>query len=229
LAIIGIIGYQCHQLMYVKEYINMSKIVKVDTSTVKTNKNNPRSISSEKMELLKSSIVSFPNMIKVRPLIVNKDMEVLGGNMRLEAYRQLEIKEVYVIVADMTEEEAKEFIIKDNIGYGEWDYEKLLDDYDFGVLGSYGIDIPQSEINLTTEEFTPDAVTLDSYEIIFSTEEEQELFFDFLVHLKDKFSSYQTVSERVSKYIEEVYEENNMTDSKAFLSFLKIDGDITDE
>lgn len=205
----------------------MNKIIKVKTKEVIPNKDNPRHISHEKMEMLKSSIVSFPEMIQVRPLVVNKDMEVLGGNMRLEAYKQLEIEEVYVIVSDMTKEQAKEFIIKDNVGYGEWDYEKLLDDYDFSVLSSYGIDIPQAEIDLGTEEFEPTDVKLDTYEIIFSTEEEQDLFYDFLVHLKDKFSKYDTVSERVAKYIEDVYEENKMTDSKAFIAFLNADKEIS--
>ena len=92
----------------------------VKISAVKTNPNNPRVIKDEKFDKLVQSIKDFPQMLEIRPIVVNDDMIVLGGNMRLKACKEAGLKEVPIIKAsDLTEEQQREFIIKDNVGFGE--------------------------------------------------------------------------------------------------------------
>ncbi|MEK0436046.1 MAG: hypothetical protein RLZZ530_6 [Pseudomonadota bacterium] len=94
------------------------KVVKL--SEIKSNPNNPRIIKDDKFRKLVKSIQEFPKMLEIRPVVVNADMIVLGGNMRLKACKEAGLKEVPVIFAhDLTEDEQKQFIIKDNVGFGE--------------------------------------------------------------------------------------------------------------
>jgi ParB-like chromosome segregation protein Spo0J len=103
------------------------EIKTVKLSEVKSNPNNPRIIKDDKFSKLVKSIQEFPKMLEIRPIVVNSDMIVLGGNMRLKACKEAGLKEVPVIFAhDLTEEEQKQFIIKDNVGFGEWDYDLRL-------------------------------------------------------------------------------------------------------
>ena len=96
----------------------------VPIGNVKTNPNNPRFIKDEKFKKLVKSIKTFPKMLELRPIVVNDDMTVLGGNMRLKASKEAGLKEVHVVKAsNFTEAEQKEFIIKDNVGFGEWDWD----------------------------------------------------------------------------------------------------------
>jgi hypothetical protein len=82
-------------------------------------------------------------MLKLRPIVVNDDMIVLGGNMRLKACKEAGLKVVPIIKAeDLTEEQQREFIIKDNVGFGEWDWETLANDWDHDILTDWGVDIP---------------------------------------------------------------------------------------
>jgi site-specific DNA-methyltransferase (adenine-specific) len=114
----------------------------VKISTVKSNPNNPRVIKDEKFEQLVQSIKDFPKMLEIRPIVVNDDMIVLGGNMRLKACKEAGLKEVPVIKAsDLTEEQQREFIIKDNVGFGEWDWEQLKE-WDGEELEAWGLDVP---------------------------------------------------------------------------------------
>ena len=100
------------------------KVQTVKISEVKSNPNNPRLIKDEKFAKLVKSIKEFPEMLELRPIVVNSDMVVLGGNMRLKACKEAGLKEVPIIKADdLTDEQQKEFIIKDNVGFGEWDCE----------------------------------------------------------------------------------------------------------
>ncbi len=125
------------------------------------NKENPRSISKEKLEKLKKSISDFPKMLKLRPIVVESwdNLTVLGGNMRLKAVNELGIKTVPVISAeDLNDEEKKEFIIKDNIGFGEWDWDILSNQWDTEKLEEWGLDIPDFQVKeIEAEE--------DDYEI----------------------------------------------------------------
>ena len=116
------------------------KAVKVNISKIKSNPNNPRVIKNDKFDKLVNSIKNFPQMLELRPIVVNEDGVVLGGNMRLKACKEAGIKEVSVIYAnELTEVQQKEFIIKDNVGYGEWDWEELANDWDAETLEEWGL------------------------------------------------------------------------------------------
>jgi len=127
----------------------------VPIGKVKPNKDNPRFIRDEKFTKLVKSLREFPDMAKLRPLIVNAEMVVLGGNMRLKAMQELKWETVPVIVADtLTPEQEAEFIIKDNVGFGEWDWEMLANQWDAELLTDWGLDIPhfEPELELEAEE-----------------------------------------------------------------------------
>ena len=113
-------------------------------STIKPNPDNPRVIKDEKYKKLVKSIKDFPKMLYIRPLVIDKQKVVLGGNMRLKALKDLGYKEVPAILAsDLNEDEEKEFIVKDNIGYGDWDWLKLGEQYSLEQLEDWGQDIPE--------------------------------------------------------------------------------------
>jgi hypothetical protein len=118
-----------------------AKTVKI--SEIKTNPNNPRVIKDDKFAKLVKSIQEFPKMLEIRPIVVNADMIVLGGNMRLKACKEAGLKEIPVIFADdLTEDQQREFIIKDNVGFGEWDWEMIANEWDSEQLEEWGLDIP---------------------------------------------------------------------------------------
>jgi len=117
-------------------------IKKVNITEVISNPNNPRLIKDDKFKKLVKSIQDFPDMLNVRPIVVNKDMVVLGGNMRLKAIKEAEIKEINVDIVDWNEQQQKEFIVKDNVGYGEWDWDDLANNWDAEELTDWGLDIP---------------------------------------------------------------------------------------
>lgn len=103
-------------------------IQKVKIGDIKPNPTNPRTISKDKKKKLIQSIKDFPKMLEIRPIVVDEEGTILGGNMRYEACKEAGLKEVYIIKAEeLTEEQKKEFILKDNNGFGEWDLEKLGD------------------------------------------------------------------------------------------------------
>jgi len=115
----------------------------VNINKVRTNPNNPRIIKDDKFQKLVKSIQEFPQMLEIRPIVVNDDMIVLGGNMRLKACQEAGIKEIPIIKAsNLTEEQQKEFIIKDNVGFGEWDWNELANNWDAEELEKWGLDIP---------------------------------------------------------------------------------------
>jgi DNA modification methylase len=118
-------------------------IQNVPINTVKANPNNPRIIKDDKFAKLVKSINEFPQMLNLRPIVVNDDMIVLGGNMRLKACREAGLKEIPIIKAsELTEQQQKEFIVKDNVGYGEWDWNDLANNWDADQLQDWGLDIP---------------------------------------------------------------------------------------
>jgi hypothetical protein len=118
----------------------------VKISKVKGNPSNPRIIKNDKFKKLVKSIQEFPEMLKLRPIVVDEDMMVLGGNMRLKASKDAGLKEVWIEVAEgLTEEQKKEFIVKDNVGFGEWDWDMLGNEWDNAKLGDWGMDVWQPE------------------------------------------------------------------------------------
>ena len=116
-------------------------IKKVKITEVISNPNNPRLIKDDKFKKLVKSIQEFPDMLNVRPIVVNKDMVVLGGNMRLKAIKEAGIKEINVDIVDWSEDKQKEFIIKDNASFGEWDWSDLANNWDSEELTDWGVDI----------------------------------------------------------------------------------------
>jgi DNA modification methylase len=138
------------------------KLVKI--SEVKPNPKNPRIIKDDKFKKLVKSIQEFPDMLNKRPLIVFTDVDnkyvVLGGNMRLKALKELKHETVPIIVADeWTEEQKNEFLIKDNVGFGEWDWDSLANEWDAEKLDDWGLDLP---IDLSVKELEAEE---DDYEI----------------------------------------------------------------
>ena len=128
----------------------MGKHETVKISEIKLNPNNPRLIKDDKFKKLVKSIQDFPEMLNIRPIVVNTDMIILGGNMRFKACKEAGLKEIPIIIADnLTEEQQREFLIKDNTSGGEWNFEMLANEWDVEQLEEWGLDIPnfESEIN----------------------------------------------------------------------------------
>lgn len=118
--------------------------MKVKISEIKNNPNNPRLIKDDKFKKLVQSIKDFPEMLELRPIVVDENKVVLGGNMRLRACKDAGLKEVYIKVAEgLTEEQKKEFIIKDNVGFGEWDWDILANEWNTDELTEWGFDVWQ--------------------------------------------------------------------------------------
>jgi len=129
------------------------KITNIDIKKVKSNPNNPRIIKDDKFKKLVKSINEFPEMLKLRPIVVNEDMIVLGGNMRLKACKDAGLKEVHIIKAsDLTEKQQQEFIIKDNVGFGEWDWDILANEWDSVDLDNWGLDSWQNMDDIDTSD-----------------------------------------------------------------------------
>jgi hypothetical protein len=122
------------------------EIRSVKLSEIKSNPNNPRIIKDDKFRKLVKSIQEFPKMLEIRPIVVNADMIVLGGNMRLKACKEAGLKEVPIIFADdLTEYEQKQFIIKDNVGFGEWDWDMLANEWEPELLEDWGLEVWKSD------------------------------------------------------------------------------------
>ena len=125
----------------------------ISISKVKRNPNNPRIIKDDKFAKLVQSIKEFPQMLEIRPIVVNDDMIVLGGNMRLKACQEAGLKEIPIIKAsNLTEEQQREFIIKDNVGFGEWDWNDLANNWEAEKLQEWGLDIPGFEAEVLEAE-----------------------------------------------------------------------------
>lgn len=149
-----------------------TELVKI--GDVKTNPNNPRTLKDDKFKKLVKSIQEFPEMLEIRPIVVNDDMVVLGGNMRLKACKEAGLKEIHIIKAsNLTEDQQKQFIIKDNVGFGEWNWDMLANEWNAEELEEWGLDVPEKK------EKNEDG------EIIFSTELDQESNYVVLKFNKD--------------------------------------------
>jgi DNA modification methylase len=143
----------------------MKQLVKI--SKVKPNKDNPRIIKDYKFDKLVNSIKEFPDMLEKRPIVVDEDMVVLGGNMRLKACVAAGLNEVWIDTAEgWSEEQKKEFIIKDNLGFGEWDWDILANEWDIQKLDDWGMDLPpmfdDPEPEAEEDDYTePDNIKVD--------------------------------------------------------------------
>jgi hypothetical protein len=165
----------------------------VSIGQVKPNENNPRIIKDYKFKKLVKSIQDFPQMLQLRPIVVNQDNVVLGGNMRLKACKEAGLKEVYIIQAkDLTEEQQREFIVKDNVGFGEWDWDILANQWDNTQLGEWGLDVwqPEEEVDYSAlDDLGLDGVVGDMEKNVKSA-----------IQIEFESEDYEEAKELVSKY-----------------------------
>jgi ParB-like chromosome segregation protein Spo0J len=163
----------------------------VPINKIKPNPKNPRTIKDERFEKLKKSIQDFPDMLNKRPLVCFTDTDgkfvVLGGNMRLKAAKDLGLKELPIILADeWTEEQKAEFLIKDNVGFGEWDWNELNNDWDTEQLEGWGLEVPKfaEPVDYSDKNEEIDIDALDT---------------EMIIKLKYTEDEYQLVREQLSK------------------------------
>ena len=160
-------------------------------SKLKSNPNNPRIIKDDKFKKLVQSISEFPEMMEKRPIVCVTDVDdklyPLGGNMRLKALQELKYKEIpdsWVILADeWTEEKRKEFVIKDNVGFGEWDWDDLANNWDAEKLEEWGLSIPSFETiePKELEDLSDKITSMYRIEVICKDEVEQEQTYNKLI------------------------------------------------
>ena len=116
------------------------------------NPNNPRTIKSVQLTNLKKSITEFPEMLSLRPLVIDENNIVIGGNMRLRALKELNYTEVpYIQVTGLSDEQKKEFVIKDNLNYGDWNWDSIQFEWDLNEISDWGLEIPEWVMDADTE------------------------------------------------------------------------------
>lgn len=145
-------------------------------SEIKPNPNNPRLIKDDKFKKLCQSIKDFPEMLELRPIVVNKDHIILGGNMRYKAAKEIGLKEIPVTIADLTPEQEREFLIKDNVSGGEWDWELLANEWDSEELEVWGLDLVGFDVDsddLGTDFSLPDGDKAPFQQMTFTLADEQ--------------------------------------------------------
>ena len=132
----------------------------MNINDIKLNPNNPRFIKDERYQKLKKNMQEFPQMMKLRPIIIDDDGMIIGGNMRYLAMKDLGYKDIpegWVVKASgLTEEERRRFVITDNIPYGDWDYDKLANEWEMTELQDWGIELPEMEIEKEEDDFDVD-------------------------------------------------------------------------
>jgi len=129
------------------------KTEKIKISKIKRNPNNPRLIKDDKFKKLVKSIKGFPEMLNIRPIVVNEEMVVLGGNMRLKACQEAGLKEIPIIKAsELTAEQQREFIVKDNVGFGEWDWDMVANEWETDKLNDWGMGVWQLGESVSNEK-----------------------------------------------------------------------------
>jgi ParB-like chromosome segregation protein Spo0J len=151
---------------------------------IKPNPNNPRIIKDIKFKQLVKSIQDFPQMLELRPIVIDENNMVLGGNMRLKACIEAGMTDVPVIHANnLSEPQKKEFIVKDNVGYGEWDWDDLANNWDAQELTDWGLDIPNFDVIDEKEQIDLSDKLKSEFkiEIICKSEEEQEQTYNKLI------------------------------------------------
>lgn len=188
-------------------------VKKVKISEVKKNPANPRLIKDYKYNKLVKSLKDFPQMLELRPIVVDKDMVILGGNMRYRASVDAGLNEVWIKIADnLTEKQKKEFIIKDNSNFGEWDWDMLANEWDIQSLNDWGLDLPavyfdnDEEPEFDQEELDED---LDKYInnnikqiVLYYNTEDYETMQEKLEKLKES-EGLEDNSLLIKKYIDE--------------------------
>ena len=185
-------------------------IKKVKISEVKKNPANPRLIKDYKYSKLVKSLKEFPQMLELRPIVVDKDMVILGGNMRYRASVDAGLNEVWIKIADnLTEKQKKEFIIKDNTSFGEWDWDLLANEWNPGQINDWGLDLPK---------------------VYFEDEEEPQLDKDIFDHELDTYINAKIKQitlffnseeyEKAVKDLETIRQKESLTDNTQVFKFL---------
>ena len=129
----------------------MRKIVNI--KTIKETPGNPRFIKDAKFKKLVKSIKEFPEMLQIRPIVVDENMVILGGNMRLKACKSAGMFEIWIDQHfNLTEQQKREFIIKDNSGFGEWDWDILANEWDIQQLSDWGVDLPVFDLPIEDDQ-----------------------------------------------------------------------------
>jgi ParB-like chromosome segregation protein Spo0J len=148
---------------------------------IKPNPNNPRVLRDDKFQKLKQSITEFPKMLALRPMVIDENNVVLGGNMRLRALQELgftDVEEAWVKrSSDLTEDEKKRFIIADNVAFGEWDWDTLANDWEVVDLEAWGLEIPQFNQDINLDDFFEE-----------NNEQKEEKFKIILEYTEDDFN-----------------------------------------
>jgi hypothetical protein len=196
------------------------KAHKININKIKLSPENPRLIKDDKFRKLVSSISEFPVMMEIRPIVVDENNVVLGGNMRLQACKELGLKEVWIKkIEDLTEEQKKEFVIKDNASFGEWDWDILANEWDVENLVDWGLDIPKWDNTTTFESGVvddgqydyPDDVGEMSHvkmvQLFLSTDTEPD-FRKWELHLREVFQT-ENLTDTVYKVIQKSYIDNH--------------------
>lgn len=117
-------------------------IISINIDKLKPNEDNPRTIKNDRFEKLCQSIKEFPEMLNIRPIVADNDLKILGGNMRFQACKVLNFKKVPVIIVDdFNESQINQFVIKDNVSHGDWDYDSLGNDWDAQSLDDWGLNV----------------------------------------------------------------------------------------
>ena len=143
---------------------------------IQGNPNNPRIIKNDKYRKLVQSIKEFPEMLKLRPIVVDENMMILGGNMRWKASRDAGLKEVWIDIAEgLSDEQKDEFIVKDNLNFGEWEWNMLANEWDSVQLAEWGLNVWQNEDDIeTSDEFSlPDGDKSNLEQITYTVSSEQ--------------------------------------------------------
>ena len=191
------------------------ELKKIKIKDLILNPDNPRVIKDYKFKKIVKSIKQFPEMLQYRPIVVNKNMEVLGGNMRTRACIEAGLKEVYIKVADFTAEQEKEFIIKDNSRFGEWNWDLLANEWETQDLKAWGLDIPKWEYKI---EFDSDVEDTGDYDYpaddieqshvkmvqLFLTTETEPKFREWELKLRENFKT-DNLTDTIYKVLEQVY------------------------
>ena len=164
------------------------KIETIQISKIKLNPNNPRLIKDDKFTKLVQSIKDFPEMLNIRPIVVNEDMIILGGNMRFKACKEAGLKEVPIIKASgLSAEKQREFLIKDNLAGGEWDWNMLANEWDEIELGDWGLDIQNFNTGNVDYSDKNEEINVDDFEN------------EMVIKLKFSENDYNLVREQLSK------------------------------
>jgi hypothetical protein len=155
------------------------KIEKVKLSEIKPNPKNPRLIKDDKFKKLVKSIKDFPQMLEIRPIVVDENNIILGGNMRFKALKEAGYSEVSIIRAnDLTEDQKDEFIVKDNVGFGEWDWDILANEWDENKLNDWGLDLPIDLESIKETKDIPDIGEIEFSEELLLEHNYIVLYFD---------------------------------------------------